>query len=41
MRKKLPKKFTEKCGRCKHGRAAHVRDASCKMKHCKCSSFKS
>ncbi len=39
---KLAKKFTEKCGRekCHHGRAAHVGDARCKMKHCKCDRFK-
>ncbi len=41
---KLDKKFTEKCGRCKHGKAAHklgvATEAShCRMKYCKCTGF--
>jgi hypothetical protein len=37
-RNKLPASMTQKCTRCKHGKAAH-KDA-CKMKHCKCEGFK-
>lgn len=40
MAKKLPKKFTEKCSRCKHGKAAHVDGARCHMKNCSCGGFK-
>jgi len=42
MRKRLAKKYTEKCGRdgCHHGKASHVRGGKCRMKHCKCGSFK-
>jgi hypothetical protein len=39
-RTKLPKKFTTKCGRCKHGRASHVSDKKCHMKYCKCERFR-
>jgi hypothetical protein len=39
-RTKLPKKFTAKCGRCKHGAAAHVGGKKCHMKHCKCEKLK-
>ena len=44
---KLAKKFTEKCQRCKHGKAAHTgkknseHQGACRMKHCKCGMFES
>lgn len=41
MGKPLDKKYTAKCAKCKHGRAAHgmTHGGHCKMKHCKCKQF--
>lgn len=39
-RKLLTKEHTAKCGRCKHGKAAHVSGGKCHMLHCKCEGFK-
>jgi hypothetical protein len=38
-RHKLIKEQTAKCSKCKHGRAAHVKDGKCHMKYCKCEAF--
>lgn len=39
-RKLLSPTQTKICASCKHGRAAHVGDKVCHMKHCKCQAFK-